>query len=295
MRVADDHAEIDNTVTPQQPCFDYQTLGDELDQARLSWRFYASKYGSPSSGDGGYWSSYQAVRHIYYGPDWKKRHLAELEVHHRRAQGKLANFTWITPVCDDSDHVNCPGGYGPSWVAALVNAVGKSKFWDSTAIFVQWDDWGGLYDHVPRRSRITTAWASAFRCSSSRRTPSTITFRTCSTRRRACCALPKISSGSVNLPRPTNARTLLQSIVSISRRKPRRVREDRGAATSEVLHPAVRTIPSPRLRIVRSCHDDKLRSLRVNCGAQRRSRNGTEKAGLQNGIVFTSQRASPLY
>ena len=63
--------------------------------------------------------------------------------------GKLASFTWITPVCDDSDHVNCPGGYGPSWVAALVNTVGKSKFWNSTAIFVQWDDWGGLYDHVP--------------------------------------------------------------------------------------------------------------------------------------------------
>ena len=26
--------------------------------------------------------------------------------------------------------------------------MGKSKFWDSTAIFVQWDDWGGYYDHV---------------------------------------------------------------------------------------------------------------------------------------------------
>ena len=63
--------------------------------------------------------------------------------------GKLANFTWITPVCSASDHVNCGGGHGPSWVAALVNTVGKSKFWDSTAIFVQWDDWGGLYDHVP--------------------------------------------------------------------------------------------------------------------------------------------------
>jgi phospholipase C len=62
--------------------------------------------------------------------------------------GKLASFTWITPVCDDSDHVNCPRGYGPSWVSALVNTVGMSKFWDSTAIFVQWDDWGGLYDHV---------------------------------------------------------------------------------------------------------------------------------------------------
>ena len=78
--------------------------------------------------------------------------------------GKLANFTWITPICSDSDHVNCPGGYGPSWVAALVNTVGESKFWDSTAIFVQWDDWGGLYDHVPPPYSGRTASASACRC-----------------------------------------------------------------------------------------------------------------------------------
>jgi phospholipase C len=44
--------------------------------------------------------------------------------------------------------VNCGGGYGPSWVTSLVNAVGQSKFWKTTAIFVMWDDWGGLYDHV---------------------------------------------------------------------------------------------------------------------------------------------------
>jgi phospholipase C len=29
-----------------------------------------------------------------------------------------------------------------------VNAVGQSKFWDSTAIFVIWDDWGGWFDPV---------------------------------------------------------------------------------------------------------------------------------------------------
>jgi len=134
----------------QVPCFDYQTLGDELDAADLSWRFYTSRYGSPSSGSGGTWSSYQAIRHIYYGPDWIKdvitpqsRFLTDIPA------GKLATFTWITPQCYDSDHVNCGGGYGPSWVAALVNQIGKSKFWKSTAIFVQWDDWGGLYDHVP--------------------------------------------------------------------------------------------------------------------------------------------------
>ena len=129
------------------PCFDYATLGDELDSAGLSWRFYAGGFGS--NGSGYEWSGYQAVKHIYEGPDWKRNVVSpnwKFITDVRR--GKLADFTWITPVCDDSDHMNCGGGYGPSWVAALVNTLGKSKFWDSTAIFVQWDDWGGLYDHV---------------------------------------------------------------------------------------------------------------------------------------------------
>jgi phospholipase C len=133
----------------QQPCFDYQTLGDELDKAKLSWRFYTSKYGNSSSGGGSFWSSYQAVRHIYNGPDWKKDIVTPQKTFLTDVKaGKLANFTWITPLCSDSDHVNCGGGYGPSWVSAIVNAVGKSKFWNTTAIFVQWDDWGGLYDPV---------------------------------------------------------------------------------------------------------------------------------------------------
>ena len=104
---------------------------------------------APRAATAATWSGYQAVKHIFYGPDWKKDVISPnwKFITDVRA-GKLANFTWITPVCDDSDHVNCPGGYGPSWVSALVNTVGKSKFWDSTAIFVQWDDWGGLYDHV---------------------------------------------------------------------------------------------------------------------------------------------------
>ncbi len=131
----------------QRPCFDYQTLGDELDAAGLPWRFYTSRYDHPTSG---FWSAYQAVRHIFYGPDWhkdvivpQKRFLTDV------AAGKLAAFTWVTPTCVNSDHPACGGGFGPSWVASVVNAVGESPFWNTTAIFVQWDDWGGLYDRVP--------------------------------------------------------------------------------------------------------------------------------------------------
>ena len=139
---------VERTYGPDQPaCFDYQTLGDELDKAKLSWHFYATKYGGGSH-DGAVWSSYQAVKHIRFGPDWKKVITPNWKFITDVRAGNLANFTWITPVCDDSDHTNCPDDYGPSWVSALVNTVGKSKFWNSTAIFIQWDDWGGLYDPV---------------------------------------------------------------------------------------------------------------------------------------------------
>ncbi|MBV9333773.1 MAG: hypothetical protein JO146_07175 [Candidatus Eremiobacteraeota bacterium] len=131
----------------QRPCFDYETLGDEFDKAGLQWRFYTSHFRKPYSG---LWSAYQAVRHIIRGPDWKadiitpqKQFLTDVRA------GKLASMTWITPLCPNSDHLACGGGYGPSWVTSVVNAVGESKFWNSTVIFVQWDDWGGMYDPVP--------------------------------------------------------------------------------------------------------------------------------------------------
>jgi phospholipase C len=131
---------------PQLPCFDYTTLGDELDQAGLTWRFYASQIDKPL---GGYWSGYQAIRHIRYGPDWKNDVISpQKKILKDIAQGTLSNVTWVTPTCEESDHTACGGGFGPSWVSSVVNAVGQSKFWDSTAIFVFWDDWGGLYDHV---------------------------------------------------------------------------------------------------------------------------------------------------
>ncbi len=65
------------------------------------------------------------------------------------AQGKLAGVAWVTPTCQNSDHAACGSATGPQWAAGVVNAIGESPFWNSTAIFVMWDEWGGWYDHVP--------------------------------------------------------------------------------------------------------------------------------------------------
>ena len=50
-------------------------------------------------------------------------------------------------------------------VASIVNAVGESKYWKSSAIIVLWDDWGGYYDHVapPFYDGPRAAWVFGFR------------------------------------------------------------------------------------------------------------------------------------
>jgi phospholipase C len=126
----------------EQPCWNPKTLADELDDADLPWTFYASTV----SGDGGIWSSYQAVRHIYKGPDWKKDVISPSKQFLTDISSGLGAVTWITPTFENSDHAGAGSKTGPSWVASLVNAIGESKYWNSTAIFIFWDDYGGWYD-----------------------------------------------------------------------------------------------------------------------------------------------------
>ena len=131
---------------PVLACFNSPTLGDEMDAAGLSWAYYASKIDT----QGGFWSAYQAIKHIYEGPDWKKDVFApQTRFFTDVKEDKLRDLTWITPTCENSDHSGCGSKTGPSWVASLVNAIGESKYWNSTAIFIFWDDYGGWYDPAP--------------------------------------------------------------------------------------------------------------------------------------------------
>ena len=64
------------------------------------------------------------------------------------SQHTLPNVVWVIPPSKSSDHPHTTDGSGPAWVASVVDAVGESSYWNNTAIFVLWDDWGGWYDHV---------------------------------------------------------------------------------------------------------------------------------------------------
>jgi phospholipase C len=62
--------------------------------------------------------------------------------------GTLPAVSWIIPDPADSEHPPALVSVGQSYVTRIVNAIMESRDWDSTAIFITWDDWGGFYDHV---------------------------------------------------------------------------------------------------------------------------------------------------
>jgi phospholipase C len=65
------------------------------------------------------------------------------------AAGKLATITWLIPSAPLSEHPPALLTRGQAYVTDIINRVMQSPFWDSTVIFLTWDDWGGFYDHVP--------------------------------------------------------------------------------------------------------------------------------------------------
>ncbi len=127
-------------------CWNPTTLGDELDNAGISWGFYTATI----NGDLGIWSAYQAIKHIYEGPDWSKDIITpQTQFFSDVYNGKLRAVNWITPTWENSDHAGSDSLTGPQWVASIVNAVGESQYWKNTAIFIFWDDYGGWYDPEP--------------------------------------------------------------------------------------------------------------------------------------------------
>ncbi len=125
------------------PCFQRQALIDLVEAKGLTWHYYQAHL-TPNL-----WAGPDAIRQIRKSPEYaldvvapSSRVLTDI------AYGNLANVVWVTPWAQASDHAGITDGSGPSWVAAIVNAIGKSAYWDNTAIFITWDDWGGWYDHV---------------------------------------------------------------------------------------------------------------------------------------------------
>jgi phospholipase C len=158
----------ESNQAPQYPCFEHPTLTDLLDTRGLSWRYYTPNAGS-------IWTAPDAIEHICLpqkfngtptceGTIWTNHVIIpQTQVFADIASGQLAQVSWIMPGGLQSDHPSSSDGSGPSWVAAIVNAIGNSAYWANTAIIITWDDWGGWYDHVaPKVVNDGVSWGSGY-------------------------------------------------------------------------------------------------------------------------------------
>jgi phospholipase C len=141
-------------------CFDHITMANLLDPPGISWRYYAPGAGSiwtaPNSISAicGPNSNYTACD----GKEWATNVILPFTNSYGAApflndlqNCQLPAVSWVIPDGRWSDHANANTGLGPSWVAAIVNAVGgfhnTCGYWANTAIVLSWDDWGGWFDH----------------------------------------------------------------------------------------------------------------------------------------------------
>jgi phospholipase C len=132
------------------PCMTYETLRDLLDAKQVTWKYYVPPlYGAGLAGS--YWDPFDAIKAVRYSSEWTTNISSpETNFFTDVSSGKLPAVSWVSPSDVNSDHAGFGNtDTGPAWVSKIVDAVGKSKYWKSTAIIVVWEDWGGWYDHVP--------------------------------------------------------------------------------------------------------------------------------------------------
>ncbi len=151
----------ENSYTPIYPCFEHQTLTDLLEANGNTWRYYTSS-GYRGGGGQAIWIGPESIEHMCgpnapppnatacVGSDWiNDVILNQAQILTDITNNQLPDVSWVIPTGQASDHPGLTDGSGPSWVASVVNQIGNSPYWANTAIFITWDDWGGLYDHVP--------------------------------------------------------------------------------------------------------------------------------------------------
>lgn len=156
--------------------FPWVNLYQLLDKNNVSWKYYLGEGQEPDCDDGemtcepqqqagsivSIWNPAPGFAYVEaqganyiaaHNPD-VNQFLADVK------NGTLPQVSWIVPSLKFSEHPPAGITDGMMFVTSLVNAVMQSPYWQNTAIFVAWDDWGGFYDHVIPPTVDTNATAT---------------------------------------------------------------------------------------------------------------------------------------
>jgi phospholipase C len=151
----------EGNTSGKPPDYAWTDLTYLLHKGRVSWRYYVDKGTQPDCVNNavfcapvpqnaktpGVWNPlpwFDTVRQ-----DHQLRDIAPLpDLFKALAHNRLPSVSWVVPADKVSDHPPSLISKGQAYVTGLINSIMRSRAWNSTAIFLCWDDWGGFYDHV---------------------------------------------------------------------------------------------------------------------------------------------------
>ena len=147
--------------TPTPPDYAWTDLTYLLHQHNVSWAYYVQGGTEPDCANDamtctpvpqqartpGIWNPLPYFDTVHQ--DGQLQNIQDLSTFYTAAQnGTLPAVSWIDPSGPNSEHPPALISQGQAYVTGLINAIMQGPDWDSTAIFLAWDDWGGFYDHV---------------------------------------------------------------------------------------------------------------------------------------------------
>jgi len=125
--------------------FTLPTIVDELNQNHISWKYYAGGHSYLNA-----WNPLPGFNSFKINQSRTKNLAEPSQFYSDLRSNSLPSVVWIMPSSDrESEHPPYDISLGQKNVVSTINAVMNSRYWNSTAIFLTWDEAGGWYDHVP--------------------------------------------------------------------------------------------------------------------------------------------------
>ena len=131
----------------------YTTMPEQLQAKGISWKVYSSPDvnvlgGILSDNVLSYFKNYQDPSSVLhqnaFGPQFPVDFLADI------ASGNLPQVSWLVGSVLTSDHPPAPSLFGENILSLIVAALmANPALWAKTVLFVNYDENGGFFDHVP--------------------------------------------------------------------------------------------------------------------------------------------------
>jgi phospholipase C len=126
--------------------FSFRSVIELLGQSGVTWKYYIDSTAPTKETTWNVLPGFQA----YAGnPDLSQNLVRTSQFYTDLTNGTLPQVCWLVPNFVESEHPAEDVTVGMWYVTKLINAVMRSTYWNSCAIILTWDDYGGFYDHVP--------------------------------------------------------------------------------------------------------------------------------------------------